>query len=71
MTNLLVAYLGRKGGGFYPPYTLVKVPHGEAYQSAMFTIASISSWDMQGGSCSKISLYNGMMKWSLIFSITP
>ena len=70
MINLLVEYLGRTRRGFSPPNTLMKVPPGEAYQSAMFTITSIASWDMQGGSYSKVSLYNGMMKWLVIFAIT-
>jgi len=71
MISLSVAYLGRTCGGFSPPNTLTKVPLREAYQSTMFTISSIASWDMQGGSCSKISLYNEMIKWFVILDITP
>jgi len=71
MKKLYVAYIGRTCGGFSPLYTLMKFPPGDAYQSAMLSITSIDSWDMQGGSFLKINLYTRMMKWLENLAITP
>lgn len=49
----------------------MKVSNGEAYQSEMPISASISSFDMQGGSCLNIVLYIGVKKWSDSYVITP
>lgn len=44
-------------------YIHMKVIMGEAYQCGMSTNASIVACAMQGGSCSNIIFYNGVMKW--------
>jgi len=64
MKSLFVENLKSSCGGFSMPNILMKVTLGEAYQYEMLSNAYIASWDMQGGSCSNIILYNGVMKWS-------
>lgn len=71
MTILFMENFGNKRGAFSMLYTLLKVPLGEAYQSKMFTNASIGSWDMQGRSCSNIIVNRGEMKWLDSLAMNP
>ena len=71
MTSLSMENINNTCRAFYAFYILMKVPCGEVYQSAMFSNASIATWDMQGRSCSNIIMYKGAMKWLDSLAMNP